>query len=120
MNLFLSYLKDYITIELGRNILRFEFKSKKLLLLYTEEKGAHKYKPEVIDAFFDVMSIIDAASSEADLYALKSLHFEKLEGNRGKLGQRSLRLNDQFRLILTIKKDKSGKYLLIIDIEDYH
>ena len=99
--------------------MRFRFKTKKLETLYTEEKNAHKY-PNVIDDFFEVMAIIDAALDERDLYANKGLHFEKLAGQRGKQGQRSLRLNQQWRLIVTLEKDKDGSLLLIIDIEDYH
>lgn len=99
--------------------LRFQFKKKKLEALYTEEKDAHKY-PGVVDDFFEVMAIIDAAVDERDLYAQKGLRFEKLKGKRGKEGQRSLRLNDQWRLILTVDEDEQGNYLTIIDIEDYH
>ncbi|WP_298907578.1 type II toxin-antitoxin system RelE/ParE family toxin [uncultured Nostoc sp.] len=99
--------------------MRFIFKKKKLEALYTEEKDAHKY-PGVVDDFFEVMAIIDAAVDERDLYAQKGLRFEKLQGKRGKVGQRSLRLNDQWRLILTVDKDEQGNYLTIIDIEDYH
>lgn len=99
--------------------MRFRFKKKKIELLYTEEKNAHKY-PGVVNDFFEVMAIIEAASSEQDLYAIKSLRFEKLSGKRGKQNQRSLRLNKQWRLILTIEKDEAGKYIFIIDIEDYH
>jgi proteic killer suppression protein len=98
---------------------RFRFKDKKLEALYTEEKNAHKY-PNVIDDFFDVMAMIDAALDERDLYANKGLHFERLSGQRGKQGQRSLRLNKQWRLIVTLEKDEEGSYLQIIDIEDYH
>jgi toxin HigB-1 len=98
---------------------RFQFKSKKLAALYTEEKNAHKY-PNVIDDFFEVMAIIEAAIDERDLYAQKGLHFEKLSGQRGKQGQRSLRLNKQWRLIVTLAEDEAGTYLQIIDIEDYH
>lgn len=97
----------------------FVFKKKKLERLYTTGKDAHKY-PNVIDDFFEVMAIIEAAQSEQDLYANKGLHFEKLKGNRGKQGQHSLRLNQQWRLIITIEQDQDGKYILIIDIEDYH
>jgi toxin HigB-1 len=96
--------------------LRIEFKNKKLKALYTEEKSAHKY-PNVIDDFFDAMSVITAAKDERDLYALKGFHFEKL---RGRPGERSLRLNKQWRLIISIEEDEDGPYLLIIDIEDYH
>lgn len=99
--------------------LRFQFKKKKLEALYTEEKNAHKY-PGVVDDFFEVMTIIDAAVDERDLYALKGLRFEKLSGKRGKQGQRSLRLNDQWRLIVVLDQDEQGQYLTIIDIEDYH
>lgn len=99
--------------------LRFQFKKKKLEALYTEEKDAHKY-PGVVDDFFEVMAIIDAAVDERDLYVQKGLRFEKLKGKRGKLGQRSLRLNDQWRLIVTVNEDDQGNYLTIIDIEDYH
>ena len=99
--------------------MRFRFKDKKLEALYTEEKNAHKY-PNVVDDFFEVMAIIAAALSERDLYANKGLHFEKLVGQRGKQGQRSLRLNKQWRLIVALEEDKEGLYLQIIGIEDYH
>ena len=54
--------------------MRFEFNKKKIKLLYTEEKDAHKY-PGVVDDFFEVMAIIEAAESEQDLYANKGLIF---------------------------------------------
>lgn len=54
------------------------------------------------------------------MYALKGLRFEKLKGKRGKQGQYSLRLNQQWRLIVSLEEDEEGKYILIIDIEDYH
>jgi toxin HigB-1 len=97
---------------------RFEFKDKDLLLLYTEEKNAHRFPPGVVEAFFDVMAIIESAISEMDIRAFKSLRFEKLVGNRA--GQFSLRLNIQYRLIIQIEKDEQGKLLWIIEINDYH
>lgn len=98
--------------------MRFVFKNKDLLLLYTEEKNAHRYPSGVVEAFFDVMAIIENATSEADIRAFKSLHFEKLRGNRP--GQISLRLNKQYRFIIQIEKDEQGKLLWIIEINDYH
>ncbi|NEO97842.1 MAG: plasmid maintenance system killer [Symploca sp. SIO2E9] len=85
--------------------MHFRFKYKKLEALYTEEKNAHKY-PNVIDDFFEIMAIIDAALDERDLYANKGLHYEKLTGKRGKQGQRSLRLNQQWQLIVISEKDE--------------
>ena len=98
--------------------MRFEFKNKKLAALYTEEKGARKYGAAVVDAFFDVMDVINNAQDERDLYALKSLRYEKLKGARSQ--QRSIRLNRQFRLIIERQHDEQGRCLLIINIEDYH
>ena len=98
--------------------MRFSFKTRKLLLLYEEGKGAPKYDAGALDAFFEVLSMIDGAPDERTLYELKSLHFEKLKGNRKH--ERSLRLNKQWRLIVEVLKDKEGSYLLIKDIEDYH
>jgi len=72
----------------------------------------------VVDAFFDDLTVIQAAADERDLYAAKSLHYEHLKGKRE--GQRSIRLNDQYRLILVVEEDEQGKFLHIIEIADYH
>ena len=98
--------------------MRFRFKTKKLSTLYTEEKGAHKYPREIVESFFDVMAAIHGAKDERDLYALKSLRFEKLLGNRK--GQRSLRLNDQWRLIVTIEEDDEGAFVQVVSIERHY
>lgn len=98
--------------------MRFHFENKKLEELYTSEAGAKKYPAAVVEAFFDVMAIIDAAPDERDLYALKSLHFEALKGDRA--GERSLRLNKQFRLIVRLERDEEGSLVAVIKIEDYH
>lgn len=100
--------------------MRFRFKDKKLASLYYEEKGAESYSEAVGDAFFDVMSLIDAAPDERDLYAQKGLRFEKLKGARARAEERSVRLNGQWRLILSIEQDSDGKLILLIGIEDYH
>ena len=100
--------------------MRFAFKNPKLEALFYEAKGADKYSESVVEAFFEVMSQIWAAKDERDLYALKGLHFEKLQGERGRAAERSLRLNKQWRLIISMMQDEEGKFILIIDIEDYH
>lgn len=105
---------------MGETDVRFVFRTKQLAALYNDEKGAAAYPTGVVDAFFEVMHIIEAASDERDLYALKSLHFEKLKGARGQRGERSLRLNDQYRLIVRVEKDTEGKYMLIMELGDYH
>ncbi len=98
--------------------MRFAFRTKKIELLYSKEKGAKKYPSEVVDAFFEKMSVIGAAKDIRDLYNLKSLHFEKLSGSRK--NDRSIRLNKQWRLTLKIEEDEVGDFILILNIEDYH
>ena len=64
------------------------------------------------------MQLIRAARDERDFYALKSLHYEKLKGQRSHL--RSMRLNDQWRLILELERTPSRTIVVVKDIEDYH
>ncbi len=96
----------------------FEFSTRKLERLYTEEFGASKYPPKVVDAFFEVMAAVEAACDERDLRALKHLHFEKLKGKRKH--QRSLALHGGFRLIVRLLENDEGKVLAIDEIVDYH
>jgi len=98
--------------------LRFRFGTKKLYDLYTQGKGARKYPPEAVEAFFEVMAVIAAARDERDLYALSGLHYEKLSGAR--TAEKSLRLTRQWRLVVAAAADSKGPYLLVKDIEDYH
>ncbi len=73
---------------------------------------------DVVKAFRKRMQVIRAALDERDFYALKSLHFEKLQGDRR--GQHSMRLNRQWRLILEFAERSDGKVVVVISISDYH
>jgi proteic killer suppression protein len=96
----------------------FRFKDKKLEQLYTEEKDARFYPPAVVNRFFELMAIIDGAPDEREFYRLKSLHFEKLRGKRE--NQYSMRLNKQYRLIMTLETDAVGRYVLVVEISDHY
>lgn len=69
------------------------------------------------DIFIKRVRTIEAATDERDLRALKSLHFEKLKGGKDRY---SMRLNDAWRLILTFEKDKDGKIVVIIEINNHY
>jgi len=96
----------------------FVFSNRKLERLYTEERGARRYPPEVVEAFFRVMAVIAGAKDEQDLRAMKQLHYEKLEGKRKH--QRSLALHGGFRLVVELVEDDEGRYFSIVEIVDYH
>ena len=74
--------------------------------------------PEVTRAFRKKVGFLAAAESELDLRNYRALRFEKLKGDRA--GQYSIRLNRQWRLILRIEDDVSGRLLIIVEIVDYH
>jgi toxin HigB-1 len=76
------------------------------------------YSQAIVKAFRKRLQQIRAADDERAFYGLKSLHFEKLSGNRQH--QHSIRLNDQWRLILQFERSGADKVVCVVDIEDYH
>ncbi len=98
--------------------LRYNFKSKDLLNLLQDDKEARKYPDEVVENFSDLMTVIAAAKDERDLYSLKGFHFEKLSGDKGH--QRSVRLNKQWRLIISLENDEHGRYILVLSITNHY
>jgi len=92
------------------------FKDRNLARLETEEQGG--LDQAIVRAFRKRMQQIRAAPDERTFYALRSLHFEELRGNRA--GQHSMRLNDQMRLTMEFEGKEADKVIVILAIEDYH
>lgn len=76
------------------------------------------YSQAVVKAFRKRMQMIRAAATTQTFYALKSLHFEKLKGDL--FDSYSMRLNDQWRLVLKLEEVAGQQAVLICGIEDYH
>lgn len=76
------------------------------------------FEAAIVKAFRKRMQFIRAAVDERAFYAMKSLHYEKLKGDLK--GQSSMRLNDQWRLLLRIQQEEDGKTVVVISIIDYH
>lgn len=72
----------------------------------------------MLKAYRKRLQVIRAAPDERDFYALRSWRFEKLKGKRQH--QHSIRLNDQWRLIVELKGNDKDKIVKIVGIEDYH
>ena len=99
--------------------MRFEFEDENLRQLYENPHVVlRRFGPEATRAFRKKMGFLAAAESETDLRNYKALHFEKLKG--GRVGQHSIRLNLQWRLIFRIENDAMGRILIIVEIVDYH
>jgi len=86
--------------------------------LVFNDEGAANYAKGIPKIIRRRIQTIQSAPDEREFYKIKSLHFEKLKGNRSH--QRSMRLNDQWRLILEIEDGNPTNKVIVKAIEDYH
>jgi toxin HigB-1 len=94
------------------------FKDESLAQLETDASYSAGFGDAVVKAYRKRMQQIRAATDERTFYAFRSLHFEKLHGDRA--GQFSMRLNDQWRLILELRGEAPRKTVYVVEIVDYH
>lgn len=94
------------------------FKNQSLDRLETDASYSAGLGDALVKAYRRAMQHIRAASDERTLYSRRSFRFEKLSGDRA--GQHSMRLNDQWRLIVEIQGEAPNKTIHVIEIVDYH
>jgi proteic killer suppression protein len=94
------------------------FHDKDLDRLEVEPEFTAGHSRTIVRAYRKRITQIRAAPDEREFYAQKSFHFEKLKGDRSH--QRSMKLNDQWRLILEFEGKGPQKVAIIVSIEDYH
>lgn len=82
------------------------------------DTGATGGDAGMLKAYRKRLQVIRAASDERDFLAFRSWRFEKLKGKRQH--QHSIRLNDQWRLIIELKGENKDKIVRIVGIKDYH
>ena len=95
-----------------------EFHDKRLALIETDDAARTKLPVSVISSCRNKLVVIRAAPDERTLRNWKSLHYEKLTGERE--GQRSIRLNQQWRLVFTLDSDCNPPKITVLAVEDYH
>ena len=95
-----------------------DFADQRLDRLDTDAGFDAGYPPAVVSAFRRRMQQIRSAPDERVFSALKSLHVETLKGPPS--GERSLRLNDQWRLIVEITGTGEEQAIVVLRIEDDH
>lgn len=93
------------------------YEDKKLALLETNQAHQTKLPPEVIDSYRRKVIQLKAAPDERTLRNIKGLHFEKLKRSEH---ERSIRLNKQWRAIMTIDESTTPQRLTIIDINNHY
>lgn len=94
------------------------FSDESLDRLETDAAYSAGFGDAVVKAYRKRLQQIRAAPDERQFYALRSLNFEKLKGDRE--GQFSMRLNDQWRLIVELEGKAPSKVVRIIEVTDYH
>lgn len=95
-----------------------EFRDKALSLVETERAAETRLPIAVINSLRDKLAVIRAATDERTLRNWVSLHYEKLEGDRR--GQRSIRINKQWRMVFTIDTERTPNKITVLAVEDYH
>jgi proteic killer suppression protein len=98
--------------------MRIVFAADELALIETDEAGATRLPVAVIRAARRKLTLLRAAIDDRSLRNWKSLRYEKLKGNRG--DQRSIRINDQYRMVFRLDDEADPPTITILSIEDYH
>jgi proteic killer suppression protein len=95
-----------------------EFNDADLETVYRDPGASLGHGASVDRGFRKVIGFIKSAKDERDLRAMKSLRYEKLKGKRKH--QRSLRVNNQWRVIVERVEEAGRVRLSIVSVEDYH
>lgn len=101
-----------------------DFKDKSLEELYTQGKTKdHKYnklRTDIVKRYVKVVNILKAATRIEDLYRVKSLHYDKKEGDLN--GVDAVWINPQYRLFFYSSPDGSGIVVnaLIFEISKHY
>jgi proteic killer suppression protein len=98
--------------------MRVVFRNPSLELIRTDQAAQTGLPASVIESCRRKLVILEAAPDERTLRNWKSLHYEKLSGRRQ--GQRSIRLNKQWRLVFELTSSTKPPTLEVLAIEDYH
>lgn len=95
-----------------------EFKDKQRLeLVETTRAAESKLSVALINSLRNKLNIARAAPDERTLRNWRSLHYEKLKGRDD---ERSIRINDQWRLIFTLDTSRTPNKMTVLGVEDYH
>jgi plasmid maintenance system killer protein len=85
--------------------------------LWLDEHARSKLPEGVVNSFRGRCNGSRPRTMNGTFAARRSWHFERLQG---RIVEHSIRLNDQYRLILTFEGAGPEKTVVIVAIEDYH
>ncbi len=94
--------------------MRFSFAEEKLLQLYSQATGRESMPAATVNAFFEVIAMIESAADERDLIGLMSLSCVAFPAPNDDV--RSLRLDPDCAMIITMENDADGPVVRIGEI----
>jgi proteic killer suppression protein len=74
----------------------------------------HRFQPHIVKRYQARIKTLEKAEKIEDLFAINSLHYEALQGN--KQGVSSVRINDQYRIEFTTSQVVSETVVTICNI----
>ena len=91
-----------------------EFADQNLALVETDEAHKTRLPFSVIDSMRSKLGFLRGSPDERSIRNWKSLHYEKMGGE-----ERSIRLNNQYRLIFTIDTSCSPNKITVLRVWDH-
>ena len=95
------------------------FQKEYLSELYYNGKSSdkkHRFQPDIVKRYTHVINTLISANGIEDLFPLRSLNYEKLEGDMK--GYESVRVNDKYRVIFRSEKIESEQLITVCNIID--
>ena len=78
----------------------------------------HRYQPQIVRKYVRVVNIMDSVDKASDLLRYRSLHYEKLVGD--KAGLESVRVNDQYRIEFKTSAEGGITLCNIIELSNHY
>lgn len=98
-----------------------KFEKKYLRELYYDGVASdkqHRYQPQIVKKYIRVVDILDSVDKATDLFRYRSLHYEKLMGD--KAGKESVRINDQYRVEFETTSDGTITICNITELSNHY
>ena len=78
----------------------------------------HRFQPDIVRRYVRVVNILDSVEKVVDLYRYRSLHYEKLQGD--KKGTESVRVNDQYRIEFRSSEEEGITICNITELSNHY
>ncbi len=97
--------------------MRIAYADTTLALIETDQAGMTRLPVAVIKSARRRLTTLRAARDDRSLRNWKSLHYETMKGNRE--GQKSVRVNDQYRMVFNLDEETDPQTITVLTIEGY-